>query len=299
MKKTGNHEGADRLEVRKIGAFVAVRGQNEGDSHVGVLPKPNGWLYLSQHSETELFIGNIPRPKWLTEGEPGEISAVDQQRMKKVLRRTVPGAVSIGEVFSFSNNRLATRVQMSEPNSSISKGENPVKAVLSNPSDHLYVNWEELAKGGPGEEDEEDIVTRWVREYHASRDEKGVLAWSNATMQAFEAGERQRAEEKERRVKQGAVPDADGFITVTNGAPQMKAEKAKTLGTKGKSQKRYYKSKSGKNRKTLLDGSKGIEKNGFYRWQRQGMNKLVDLQKKFKEDQKRIAAVRALDAEKK
>lgn len=297
MKKPRDHQASDRLQVREIGAFIAVRGHSERKSPLAGVPNANGWLYLSQHSETELFIGNIPQPKWLAVADSGMVSPSDQARFKKVLRKMVPGALSIGDVFGLGNNRLATRVHMSEPGATaLSKGKNAVRAVLSKPDDHLYVNWEQLVSGG--ESEEEGVVEQWIREYHASRDERGVAAWGNAAMQAFEAGEKQRAEEKERKARQGAVPDEDGFITVTSGAPQMKAEAAKNLGTRGKSRPGNYKSKSGKNRKSLLDVSKGIEKAGFYRFQRENKSNLVELQKKFKEDQKRIAAVRALDAEK-
>lgn len=290
MKKPRHTKGTDVLEVRQICGYVAIRPTS------GPKPEANGWLYLRQHSETELFIGNIPQPMWFTSRSLTKSESVEQrqQRMKAVLRRMVPGAEAIGDVFSTGNGRLATRIQMKE-------GGKAVEQILKRPGDYLYVNWQQLVDGCDADQptERENVVDRWIREYHEARDERAVQAWSEAAMKAFEAREKRKAEEKERMEKQSAIPDEDGFVTVTGGAPQMKADEAAKLGTRGKTGRGHYKSKSGKNRKNLLDVSKGIEKSGFYRWQRENKNTLVDLQRKFKEDQKRIAAIRALGHEKK
>lgn len=290
MKKPRPAKRAEGLDVREICGYVAIRPRSSPR------PKANGWLYLRKHSETELFMGNIPQPIWFTTKGLGKTVSAEQlqERMKRVVHRMVPGADSIGDVFSTGNGRLAARIQMKE-------GERGVQQVLKRPADHLYVNWQHLQDGCDGDEppERENVVDRWIQEYHEVRDEKAVQAWSDAAMKAFEAREKKMAEEKERREKEGTVPDEDGFVMVTSGAPQMKADEAKALGTRGKTGRGHYKSKSGKNRKSLLDVSKGIEKSGFYRWQRENKNMLVDLQRKFKEDQKRIAAIRALGAERK
>lgn len=201
----------------------------------------------------------------------------------------VPGADAVGDIFSTGNGRLATRIAMK-------RGAAGVQEVLDAPSDHLYVDWDELRYGIDSAEvvKKESVVDRWIREYNEARDENAVSAWSNAAMKAFEAREKKKAEEQERREKEGAIPDEDGFMTVTHGPKQMKADDAQKIGIRGKIGKGHYKSKSSRNRKVLLDASKGIEKAGFYRWQRENKNSLIDLQHKFKEDQKRIAAIRAL-----
>lgn len=276
---------SDGLEVRRICGYTAVRPRS------GEKRNANGWLYLRKHSDTDLFIGNMPQPGWFSMDRLGrDVSQEDlQERMKMVVRRMVPGAETIGDIFSTGNGQLATRIVMEN-------GEKGVEEVLDKPEDHLYVNWDELRHGVDSGEDakKESVVDRWLREYDEARDETAVSAWSNAVMKSFEVREKQKAEEQERREKQGAIPDDDGFITVTHGAKQMKAADAQKIGIKGKIGKGHYKSKGSRNRKTLLDTSKGIEKAGFYRWQRENKSSLVELQKKFKEDQKRIAAIRAL-----
>lgn len=289
MKKPRKPRNTEGLDVRQICGYVAIRPRD------GTNPEANGWLYLRKHSDTELFVGNIPQPDWFTTKGLGKqvFSEQLQERMKTVIRRMVPGADAIGDVFSTGNGRLAARIKMKD-------GERGVLQVLEKPADHLYVNWQQLQEGCDTDSppERENVVDRWIREYYEARDENSVQMWSDAAMKAFEGREKKKAEEKERREKEGTVPDGDGFMLVTSGAKQMKAEEATNLGTRGKAGRGHYKSKSGKNRKSLLDVSKGIEKSGFYRWQRENKNLLVDLQKKFKEDQKRIAAVRALGNEK-
>lgn len=290
MKKPRKPQNSEGLDVQQVCGYVAIRPRD------GATPEANGWLYLRKHSDTELFLGNIPQPDWFTtKGLGKQISSEQlQERMKAVIQRMVPGSDAIGDVFSTGNGRLATRIKMRD-------GESGVIQVLEKPADHLYVNWQQLQEGCDTDPlpKRENVVDRWIREYHEARDEKAVQVWSDAAMKAFEAREKKKTEEKERQEKEGAVPDKDGFVLVTSGAKQVKAEEATNLGTRGKTGRGHYKSKSGKNRKSLLDVSKGIEKSGFYRWQRENKNLLVDLQKKFKEDQKRIAAIRALGSEKK
>lgn len=275
----------DALEVRRVCGYVAVRPTS------GSCSEATGWLYLRKHSRMELFLGNMPQPDWFSVETLSKAVTRDelQERMKAIVKRMVPGADTVRDIFSTGNGRLATQIIMAD-------GEAGVQDVLKSPSDNLYVDWDQLREGTNAGEQRvrESVVDRWIRDHDEARDENAVTAWSNAVMKAYEAREKKKAEEKERREKETAIPDEDGFVTVSNGAKQMKADEAMKIGTKGRTSKGHYKSKSSKNRKALLDAGKGIEKAGFYRWQRENKSALVELRNKFKEDRKRIAAIRAL-----
>lgn len=266
---------SENLEVRSICGYVAIRSN-----------KKQGWLYLRKHSDNGLFIGNMPTPDWFHPDKLAHRETTEQQhaRMKEIIQRMVPGADSVNKVFSTGNGRLAAHIKMKNT-------DRGAQEVLSNPRDHLYMQWE-------GQDERFDkqrqpnVVGRWLEKYKDERDERKVGKWANATMAGYEAREKAMELEKEQRTKEAAVPDADGFVTVTNGAKQMKAAEAVAV----RVGRGHYKSKSARNRKNLLDLSKGIEKSGFYRWQREKKNNVVELQKKFKDDQKRVAAIRGLES---
>lgn len=194
-----------------------------------------------------------------------------------------PTSESIGDLFSIGNASLACRIDIRD-------GEKGLESLLKNPSDYIYPQFWTEFQNGPEEEQTRTVMERWVNDYEEARDEEKVIEWSNATMKTYELREKRKEEERIRREKEGDIPDEDGFVTVTSGAKQMKANEAVLKKTKG-----FYKSKSSKNRRNLLDVSKGIEKSGFYRWQRENENMLVDLQKKFRDDQKRVAAIARLE----
>lgn len=276
----------EALEVKRLCGYVAITPKNEDEN------RKQGWMYLRRHAETELFVGNLPRPSWFPRDyrREGGIDEKLQKSVRRIVQMIVPAAERVGEVFSTGNGRLATRVSMKE-------GEEGVRRVLDAPQDHVYMEyWSDLRDGGVKTKgEEESIVARWIREYEEERDEKKVLQWSNAAMKAYEDREKKLAAAKAKRTREGAVADEDGFVLVTDGGKQMKAAEAGVVGTKGRIGKGRYKSKSARNRKSLLDTSKGIEKSGFYRWQRESENELIDLQKKFRDDQKRISAIRGLE----
>lgn len=272
---------SDKLQVKRVCGYVAVAApkRNEGKVH--------SWLYLRKHSSTQLFIGNIPKLLWSASSEPSDaVKAVSKdasQKLSNLIKLMLPCIEQVGELFSTGNGRLATRAKLGG-------GEKMIDRVLQKPEDHLYIEyWVEMHAGG-----KERLMDVWLKQYEDERNERKVMGWSNAAMKAYEAREKRQAEAKERQRVEGGVPDEDGFVMVTSGAKQMKAAEAQEVGTRGKTGKGRYKSKSGKNRKALLDVSKGIEKVGFYRWQRQNQNALADLQRKFREDKKRISAIQVL-----
>lgn len=265
------------LQVQRINGYVAISNRSS---------KTAGWLYLRKHSKSELFVGNLPQPEWFcgTELSKAVVSPILQERMKTIIKKMIASAEEVGDLFGTGNGRLATRVQMKG-------GEQAVDEVLSNPSEWIEVDWERLWWGRERKEGALDI---WLHEYEDSRNVKKVEKWSEVAMKAYELREKRRKEEEERRKKEGDVVDEDGFTLVTKGAKQMKAAEAEKLGIGGRLGKGNYKSKSGKNRKSLLDVTKGIEKDGFYRWQRREKDKVKSLQARFKDDQKRIKAIQAL-----
>lgn len=251
-----------------------------------------GWLYLRKHSTDKLFIGNLPWPIWV----PFESAISDQQQtqLKAHMAKLIPAALSVESVFSTSNGRLAARVDMVD--------EHAVDQTLARPSDHVYlpardqmhrfssVGSATMTNGARQTGAAMNPLQRWLEEHEQARDVTAVTSWSNAAMKTFEEREKQEAEDKAKRDEKAAVPDEDGFITVTKGAPQMLAKEAsQKLAGKGR-----YKSKTARNRKSLLDVDKGIEKSGFYRWQRKNENALAHLRDKFRGDQKRVAALRGL-----
>ncbi|KAI0562478.1 Ribosomal RNA-processing protein-like protein [Gracilaria domingensis] len=271
-KKLQNH-----VQVRRLCGYVAL---NLEESSVEATL---GWLYLRKHSPTELFVGNLPMPAWFPYvSSSSEIVPPEPQRkFKAILNKLFPTADCIGDIFSTSNGRLATRITMKG-------GEKDVEQVLASPKDYLYMEyWRELHAPGA-----QPTFARYLEAYKDARDTEKVLEWSNAAMKAFELREQRRKEEKERLDKNGE-PDEDGFVTVTSGAKQMKAAEAQAL----TATKNRFKNRGTKRSRSLLDSRKGIEKDGFYRWQRRRDNVVSDLQKKFRDDRKRIAAIRGLKSE--
>lgn len=274
MTKTKTDPSKD-IQVRRFCGYVALNLTEDSPDEV------LGWLYLRKHSDTELFVGNLPIPPWFSYFRSSDhlIPSEHQEKFKAILRKLFPNADSVGEIFSTGNGRLATRVTMKE-------GEAGIKETLEDPADHIYMEyWRQLHNGG-----EQGTCSRYLKEYHESRDVEKVLEWSNAAMKAYEGREKQRKEEQQRQERMGGIPDEDGFVTVTNGAKQVKASEAQAI-TSGKGR---FKNRGTKRARNLLDTRRGIEKDGFYRWQRRRDNTVTDLQKKFRDDRKRIAAIRGL-----
>lgn len=259
------------LEVRHIHGYVAIHPRRSKSAA--------GWLYLRKHSKTQLFMGNLPQPHWFARGQASKHTTSEdvQTRIKSVIKFMLPSADAVGEVFGTGNGRLAARIAMKD-------GEKGVDRVLDRPGEYLDVDWERLVEGVDrgGEIVKEGVLERWLKEYEEERDEESVRKWSEAAMKAFEAREREWKEEKELLRREGGAVDEDGFVLVTSGAKQMKVTEAVKMGKKSKK------------RRGLLGLDKGIEKEGFYRWQRERKNAVEVLQKKFREDQKRITAVESL-----
>lgn len=264
-------QSCEHLEVRHIHGYVAVRPRGSKGTA--------GWLYLRKHSKTQLFIGNLPQPHWFARGQSSKLTASEdiQTRIKSVIKFMLPSAETVGEVFSTGNGRIAARIVMKD-------GESGVDKVLEQPGEYLDVEWERLVEGVDrgGGIVREGVVQRWLREYEEERDEGRVRRWSEAAMKAFEVRERARKEEKERLRREGGLVDEQGFTLVTSGAKQIKAAEATKL------------RKKGKKTRSLLGLEKGIEKEGFYRWQREKKSAVKELQNKFKDDQKRIKAIESL-----
>lgn len=266
------------VQVSRLCGYVALT--VSADSTQSVL----GWIYLRRHSPTELFVGNLPIPSWMPfVSSPSQtIPAGPQKKMKSILRKMVAGAKFIGDIFSTGNGRLASRVSMKD-------GETGVNETLESPKDHLYMEfWNQLYHNG-----KDSVIKTYLEEYSEERDTQKVVEWSNAAMKAYEVREQEEREEKERRERMGGAADEDGFVTVTSGAKQIKATEAQILAAgKGK-----FRNRGAKRRKSLLDTRKGIEKDGFYRWQRRTDSMVSNLQKKFRDDCKRITAIRGLQME--
>lgn len=266
------------IQVKRFCGYVALNLTEHSPDEV------LGWLYLRRHSDTQIFVGNLPIPPWLPYFRSSDhlISPEHQKRLKEILRKLFPSADSVDDIFSTNNGRLATRITMKS-------GKAGVRETLESPADHLYMEyWRQLHNEG-----EQGTSSRYLKEYHESRDVEKVLEWSNAAMKSYEAREQQRKEEQQLREKLGKIPDEDGFVTVTNGAKQVKASEAQAI----TSRKGRFKNRGTKRARNLLDTTRGIEKDGFYRWQRRRDNTVTDLQKKFRDDRKRIAAIRGLTSE--
>ncbi|CAN8067094.1 unnamed protein product [Agarophyton chilense] len=265
------------VQVKRLCGYVALN-LAEDSANTAL-----GWLYLRKHSPTELFVGNLPIPPWFPfVSSSSEIIAPEpQEKLKAILGKLFPAAESIGDIFSTGNGRLATRICMKG-------GEEEIEETLSSPEQNLYMEyWRELHN-----DDSQQTLSRYLAAYKEARDSEKVLEWSNAAMKAYELREQRRKEEKERLEKNGG-PDEEGFVTVTSGAKQMKAAEAQNLMTA----KNRFKNRGTKRARSFLDARKGIEKDGFYRWQRRRDNAVSDLQKKFRDDRRRIAAIRGLKTE--
>ncbi len=125
----------------------------------------------------------------------------------------------------------------------------------------------------------ENAFEAWRTEYDAGRDAEKVRAWADATMATHELRERKREEARQRLREQG--PDEDGFELVVDGAPVRKAENdgLDLLEVGGKK----------------VVAQKGVEKDGFYRWQKRKSQLDIDgLREKFNQDRKRVRAAAAL-----
>lgn len=266
------------FQRREICGYVAIAHHKDCGA--------KGWIYFRKHASDTLFVGNLPWPSWL----PFErtISEDAAEKLKGLVKKLVPGALTVTDVFSTGNGRLAARVSM--------KDEGQVTQVLQKPWDHVYLAARDEMMNSECLSNTSDdavceVLERWLNELERERDSEAVRNWSDAAMRAFETRERLEKEAREMRAKKAAEPDEDGFVTVTNGPPQMKASEAAqttSLGRGGKGKK------SSRKRKRLLDAGKGIEKTGFYRWQRENENSLLKLRDKFREDRKRVAAIRGL-----
>lgn len=262
------------MQQHRLGGYVIVR------QSVGAHEGGHNWVYLRRHAENVLFAANLPWPLWLPLSKV--ISEDHQQVLKTYIASLFPGAQTVQDIFSTENGRIGARVEMRDTKA--------LDAVLSQPKDHVYLpacermrRIDDCAVDGTG------TLTRWLRDYEAERDEKSVLAWSEAAMSTYETRERLTAEAKAKRERTGAKPDKDGFVTVTNGAPQMKLEDARALA----SQQSVRPSKMQRRQKqnAIIKVSKGIQKTGLYRWEREKVGALVQLRNKFRDDQKRVAAI--------
>lgn len=247
--------------------------------------KGNGnWIYLRRHSDNTLFAGNLQWPFWLPMTKT--IGEDHQQALRPLIKNLFPGAKTVRDVFSTGNGRLAVRVEMCDADA--------LNALLSHPDDHVYLPASESIRLMDNHAvSAMETLARWLRDHEADRDEKAVTTWSEAAMRTYETRERFAAEEKAKRDKKGSVPDEDGFVTVTNGAPQMKLKDAKTLVSNQRNGRRI-KTVSAQRRNAVVGLSKEIVKTGPYRWQSQNMGTLVQLRDKFRDDQKRVAAIAKL-----
>lgn len=270
-----------RLKRREVGGFVAVADKS---CQPGTY---NGWLYLRRQSDDILFIGNLPWPTWLPVAST--ISDDDQKRLQMHVSKLVPGAESVADVFSTGNIRLGMRAKMRDAKA--------LDKVLAHPENHIYFTACSKMRAVADNDKSSDAnatLARWLQEYDAERDEDAVTAWSNAAMRAYETRERLAAEAKARREKLASVPDADGFVTVTKGAPQMKLADVKAQNSSDPSTTRKSLKSSKRKRNALSSVTKGIEKTGIYRWERPNVSTLAELRDKFRGDQKRVAAIRGL-----
>lgn len=288
-----------------------------------------------------LFIGNLPWPVWIpfshsggalsssSTSLPSSLSAAHTEQIQALLKQLVPGcATRAAEVFGIGNGRLAARVGISNDNVS-------VDTILQKPFDHLYLdvlshfsnptynynnnNNDKNTTSAAAKKNNKkcDFVSRLIDSHATARDAGAVRAWSDAAMKAFETREQLAERERQQRKTKASVPDDDGFVTVTDGAPQMKAG---DLARTGQPLRLAQQQDSGKEKKgskkrrrggvmagegdeeegwttvgaQTLRTSKGIEKSGFYRWQRRNEDELGQLQNKFRQDQKRVAAIRGL-----
>lgn len=138
--------------------------------------------------------------------------------------------------------------------------EDTVNAILRAPAREL----EAIATPEP-----EDVVQKWMSEYESARNAKAVREWADAAMETYELRERKREEARKRLEEQGA--DNDGFVTVVNGPSVEEAASA-----------------------VQEKAERGIEKDGFYRWQKKRKLDVQGLRERFAEDRKRVRAAAAL-----
>lgn len=284
---------AEALRRVEIAGYVAVCYEHTTSNNPTPADKNksnSAYIYLRKQSPTKLFVANLPWPVWLP--TTPAISPPDCEALQSHLSTLFPACVSVESVFPTGNGRLAARIDFAP---------GIVKDVLARPSHHVYLPARDRMQTSRSADAtampsgrQPALLRRWLKEHATSRDETAVKKWSHATMATYEQREKRMAEEKAKAKSEAGKPDEDGFILVTNGAPQMKANEAVLKGPLGRLRKGKYKSKSAKNRKSLLDVNKGIEKSGFYRWQRRNEHSLSELRSKFHSDQKRAAAVRGL-----
>lgn len=266
------------MEYHRLGGFVILKqctSPHKGGSN---------WLYLRRHSDNILFAGNLPWPLWLPLSKV--ISNDHQQKLKSQIATLFPGSQAIQNVFSTENGRIAVQIEMRDADT--------LNAVLSQPNDHVYLPaCNRMRQIDGGAVDAMKTLTGWLRDHEADRNERTVTSWSEAAMRTYETRERLAAEVKAKRDKAGSKPDDDGFVTITNGAPQMKLEDARALVSKHQSA-RPRKTQWGRQRSASMKVPKGVQKTGFYRWERPNSGALVQLRNKFRDDQKRVVAIRNL-----
>lgn len=265
------------MECHRLGGYVIL--EQSTSPHKG-----SNWLYLRGHPDNILFAGNLPWPVWLPLSKV--ISNDHQQKLKRHIANLFPGSQAIRDVLPTENGRIAARIEM--------RDADKLNAVLSQPNDHVYLpacNRMRQIDGGAA--DAMGTLSSWLRDYEADRNESNVTSWSEAAMRTYETRERLAAEAKAKRDKAGSKPDEDGFVTVTNGAPQMKLEDARALISKHQGAG-LRKTLRGRQRSASMKVPKGVQKTGLYRWERRNSDALVQLRNKFRDDQKRVVAIRNL-----
>lgn len=114
-----------------------------------------------------------------------------------------------------------------------------------------------------------DVLQEWLAQYDRERDTKAVRAWADAAMETYEMRERKREEARKRALEQGA--DSDGFVKIVGGPSVEEADHAK-----------------------VRRGISGVEKDGFYRWQKKRKADLNGLRERFEQDRKRVRAAAGL-----
>lgn len=269
------------VNVRRLCGYVAISAHSSPASESGEKTSVSPcapWIYLRRHAENQLFIGNLPWPTW--HSSDTQLDLESQTRVQTILRKLLPSATSVDIPFAVGV-RLAARATLPDASA--------LAAVLSHPGDYVFIAaLDELRTRTPLSA--ETMLTRLLHEHMQMRDETTVTKWSNAAMRAFEARERAATLAKEQAKAAANVPDEDGFVTVTSGPAQIKAEDAARTSVN----KTWGKAAAARNRRVVLDVAKGIEKPGFYRWQRRERNGFAKLRDEFRADRRRVAAIRAL-----
>lgn len=279
--KSQKQQQQQQLKHCKINGYTAVSYKNPS---VATL---NASIYLREHSTAEnelpkLFIANLPWPPSIGFKRGMKLSDDQITNLKQLIKQIIPGSTAVTDVFPIGETpTLAARLTHSD-----------IDSVLTHPNDHVYLQGRDKLYG----DGDRNLVQNWVSEHEDERNVKSVQQWSDSTMKGYEAREKVEKEDKARKRLLAAVPDADGFVTVVGGGAQVRAKDLIGKdGDVGKSGIGLRRKKGNKGQgSVVLESTKGIEKTGFYRWQRKNENALGELRNKFKDDRKRVAAIQRL-----